>query len=260
LSRLTAAGPSRRVWNVIARNFIDWGGFYDIKPIEKSTPITNEDLFGTSHIDHIRMRRTIRKLCDINGLSNPYEYTAGPKQAFEQDLPRTADHVEWEPLPGYESSTEDVPVPIPSSHSVEVTSQPHPPPTMPSSLSAIPDNPIAAPSSADPKQDNSSPLISPSDTQPVASRPTAPNPLHILENKHRSGMPSKSVQNQKVGQIKAARNLVKQAQRKQRKEILPTKLNSTPENNRFIRSPVGPALETQDSTIERLKSYFKGWF
>jgi len=258
----------RRILDLTARNFIDWGGFYDIKPIEKGTPIPNEDLFGTSHIDHIRMRRTIRKWSHIGGVPNPYEYINGSGQVTEQDLPRADDRAEWEPLPGCESSVEDVPVPMISS--VEVTSQPqYPPLPVPYATPATPIDPIIAPCSPSAGLQkplhNSPPPILPSDVRSEASGPTdtpTQNRSPRLGYQKLSGVPSRSVQGNKAVQLKAARNLVKRAQQQQNlKKQNPTNmLNSKPPlNSTLIRPPIQPS-ETNSTSTERLTSFFKTWF
>jgi hypothetical protein len=99
-NRAGASAHSRRLRNVIAQHFINWGGFHPIKPIEKDTPMTNRDLFGTSPLDHIRMRRTLRKWSDLSGIPNPYEYTPDSGQVTR------ADRVEWEPLPAGDTQPE----------------------------------------------------------------------------------------------------------------------------------------------------------
>jgi hypothetical protein len=101
----------RRSLAEIATDFVNWGGFHEISPIENDTPLADEDLFGTSHIDHIRMRRAIRKWCNMTGLPNPYERTPGLQVINTSSSGGGDSTVEWEPLPGYEVTTEDVPIP-----------------------------------------------------------------------------------------------------------------------------------------------------
>lgn len=236
--------------------------------------ISNEDLFGASHIDHIRMRHALRRWSDIGNLPNPYEYTLGSEQTNKQDLRKADDHIEWEPLPGYDSVPEDVPVPIPSS--VEVTSQPlYPPPIVPSPLSVILDDPISAPfpTPAYPKpelSDNSPlPPVLPDDVQPEALSPSAipaQSSSPIIGNQNHSGVSSNSLQNKKTAQLKAARNLVKRAQQQQKKQIPTKPLNSKPtspvQHGKFTRPPpAGTTLtvEEQNYIVGRLRGFFKGW-
>lgn len=55
------------------RNFLKWGGFYDLQPIESTRPITDEELFCGSTLDHVRMRRTLRYWAEATGDRNPFE-------------------------------------------------------------------------------------------------------------------------------------------------------------------------------------------
>jgi hypothetical protein len=55
------------------RNFLKWGGFYDLQPIDSTRPITDEELFCGSTLDHVRMRRTLRYWAEATGDRNPFE-------------------------------------------------------------------------------------------------------------------------------------------------------------------------------------------
>ena len=204
------------------------------------------------------MRRTIRKWSDIGGVPNPYEYTHDSKRDIEQDPQRTDDHAEWEPLPGYAASAEDIPVPMTSS--VEVDSQPL---TVPYAMSATPNNPILAPCSPAGPLKLPPPPPLPSDVRAQASSLTdipTQNRSPSLENFGASS----AVQSNKAIQLRAARNLVKRAQQQNLKKKNPANpLNSKPpaaQDRISIRHPIRPS-ETQNSTsTERLKGFFKTWF
>lgn len=55
------------------RNFLKWGGFYNLQPIESTRPITDDELFCGSTLDHVRMRRTLRYWAEATGDPNPFE-------------------------------------------------------------------------------------------------------------------------------------------------------------------------------------------
>ncbi|RDB25360.1 hypothetical protein Hypma_007614 [Hypsizygus marmoreus] len=100
--------------SVIADSFIKWGGFYPLEPIPTETKITDSELFGTTNLDHVRMRRVLRAYCDQVGQLNPYEIypVLAEKPSTVQPLPEPeVPKPEWEPLPGHESSPEDTPMP-----------------------------------------------------------------------------------------------------------------------------------------------------
>ncbi|KAF9464974.1 hypothetical protein BDZ94DRAFT_1320578 [Collybia nuda] len=108
--------------DMTGRNFIKWGGFQTIKPIKKETLIVDEELFGPTTLDHVRMRRILRKWSALSGAPNPYECSENPddnrtiSHSIVGDLPQGAQEARsdlstWEPLPGYRSEPEDVLMP-----------------------------------------------------------------------------------------------------------------------------------------------------
>lgn len=204
-------------------NFIKWGGFQTLKPIEKGTPIPDEELFGPTSIDHIRMRRTLRKWSDLSGAPNPYEYSVKsdilpqdrrsvstsmhhtqPQEVVEEAL---ADLSTWEPLPGYESEAEDEPIPS-SLYSAPVQGHPaqdaKPSPTPTTSAS-----PIASPHAISPsrkgehlEKENFSNLSIPSQVEiPTPAEITMPS----MHNPPSINNDTPISQAEKAAQLKAAR-------------------------------------------------------
>lgn len=51
---------------------LEWGGFHEMKPIESTRPITNEELTDGS-LDHVHMRRVLREWAEYLGVRNPHE-------------------------------------------------------------------------------------------------------------------------------------------------------------------------------------------
>lgn len=86
---------------------LSWGGAYDLKPIDSSIPITNEELFGESKLDHVRMRRVLRMHAQNIGIGNPHEYRSQPVsresnavEGAKGNPTELQNRSEWEPLPG----------------------------------------------------------------------------------------------------------------------------------------------------------------
>ena len=71
------------------RNFLKWGGFYDLQPIESTRPITDDELFCGSTLDHVRMRRTLRYWAEATGDRNPFEipHKGEPVKDAAEDIP-----------------------------------------------------------------------------------------------------------------------------------------------------------------------------
>ena len=244
---------SRRIRDTIARNFINWGGFYDLKPIEK---IANEDLSGRSPIDHIRMRRAIRRWSELSHLQNPYEYPKGSVQARREPI-STEDPVEWVPLPGCEQSSEDVPVPMPSA--IEA-SQSYPSQSTPSQPE-IPDSPMTVPSASS----TDSKLTDTNSSSPATLLDDGPlGPLSKpLEKRIFSGVPSDSIRDKKAAaaQLKAARDLVKRIEQPEKKND-PARQMSSPEQESKITRPLARPAKVEQETMatQRLKNFLNGWF
>ncbi|TFK74587.1 hypothetical protein BDN72DRAFT_833084 [Pluteus cervinus] len=102
--------PPEHVQRQFSEAFVNWGGFYKLKPIPSSTVITDEELFGESKLDHVRMRRALRKHAQLLGVPSPYEYDDSVEQGGDgaqepvREVKKSEDEkpVEWEPLPGAE--------------------------------------------------------------------------------------------------------------------------------------------------------------
>ncbi|KAF8653312.1 hypothetical protein AX16_004012 [Volvariella volvacea WC 439] len=113
-NRLPQSGSSRQIREQVSRRFLDWGGFYELSPIDTNTPITDDELFGQSTLDHVRMRRVLRKHSEATGIPNPYEREpTSPISSNMTAKPMNNDLRQWKPLPGFEDQPSEVPSPTP---------------------------------------------------------------------------------------------------------------------------------------------------
>ncbi|PFH52132.1 hypothetical protein AMATHDRAFT_46494 [Amanita thiersii Skay4041] len=79
--------------DAVARNLLNWGGFYEFPPLDSATKITEGDLWKPNEsIGHIRMRHCLRIASKYLDQPNPYEYSPIPS-----DDPNRSQPV-WEPL------------------------------------------------------------------------------------------------------------------------------------------------------------------
>ncbi|KAG5651631.1 hypothetical protein H0H81_008008 [Sphagnurus paluster] len=92
----------------VARSFIAWGGFHEMKPIPAETPLPTSQLFRSDGIDQARMRRALRDYSAMLHESSPFETFKDFDSSKESTLTPVLD---WEPLPGHESTTTDTPMP-----------------------------------------------------------------------------------------------------------------------------------------------------
>lgn len=115
---------------------LNWGGFYDFPPLAKNHPLSDDEFFGGSNIEHFRMRYCLRRSSRQSGIPNPFEYSTedSPKPVWEPLSEPTPAVAEFNPLASFREETQKVEEQVPSdptissASSAEATTSPIPTP------------------------------------------------------------------------------------------------------------------------------------
>ena len=105
---------SRRNGHEVARNFVHWAGFNELRPIGAGTPVSEGLLFEPSNVDHPQMRLVLRRYCDAMKMPNPFEVQPSSQKTrslMSRCSLETDKALAWTPLPGHEHVPEDTPMP-----------------------------------------------------------------------------------------------------------------------------------------------------
>jgi len=105
---------SRRNSHEVARNFVHWAGFNELRPIEAGTPVSEGLLFEPSNVDRPQMRLVLRRYCDMMKILNLHEVQPSSENARSSMSRRSSESdqaLAWTPLPGHEHVPGDAPMP-----------------------------------------------------------------------------------------------------------------------------------------------------
>lgn len=182
---------------------LEWGGFYPMKPIDSTRPITNKELTEET-LDHVHMRAVLRDWARYLNVRNPYEVypeepilDEGQEKASESSLDEKDGIIEDLPSMLDEWSASDVSKPNPerdvikeildmedidlTGTKVEGIRGPDMMTGTPQSGSAPSMSPDSISQSHDPQREQEPPLTTLSDPPPQSDSPTVTSEVSIQE-------------------------------------------------------------------------------
>jgi hypothetical protein len=264
-------GSHRRTRESIARNFLNWGGFYEFQPIERTMPITEAMLSVKSNIDHIRMRKCLRKWSQVIGVPNPYEYQTGannPSQLPTDSQRSTIETTVTQPLAKSDEIKVEQPVPTEWKTMFESDSDDDCP--TPSAITTPEKDPYGL------SQTRS--MVAPTASPSVSSRPTLEleSTLDKASSMAQQIKPAAQSQAQPsyskkaAAQIRIAKDILREEEQRQKQKATSKdekgskgekggKRSMGPTNPKEPMQPVKKPKEGEHMT-ERLKNFVRGWF
>ncbi|KAF8891788.1 hypothetical protein BD779DRAFT_1468710 [Infundibulicybe gibba] len=280
---LPPSGPPRRIRDDTARQLVNWGGFHSFPPIPRDTPLPSDILFpssasspaaeekgGEGALEHVRMRRALRRASEFLGMPNPYELApATTSSATPSTTSTTAAVVEetkgqsvvpplpeavWDPLPGVVDAETEAQVDL-------CASVPQQPPNAVSveeeEASASLEVPVVEEVASEPL---SIPIPAQTRTQPNSGPGLHSSPKPSSQAKQNAQSTRKQKQNnkQKHKQPKPAQTRIAQ-----HTNPIPTNANTGTTTSTPTPTPAADAAPTPDPALavrNRLKNFVGGWF